>query len=144
MLQHLIWVYTVCSGLSVLICRVSTVIWSKRISQKYSGSTIEYISLTLVLLNPDVPCLCKQCRSRSVGFWRLICTVCHSLCEFIATIWIKWSDWLTVRNGRGILIYSAWQVLKQWGTSQGSAPLILHPNLIITRLLGFKVQTMLS
>ena len=25
-------------------------------------------SLTLVLLNPDIPCLCKQCRSRSVGF----------------------------------------------------------------------------
>ena len=24
--------------------------------------------LTLVLLNPDIPCLCKQCRSRSVGF----------------------------------------------------------------------------
>ena len=26
--------------------------------------------LTLVLLNPDIPCLCKQCRSRSVGFFR--------------------------------------------------------------------------
>ena len=24
--------------------------------------------LTLVLLNPDMSCLCKQCRSRSVGF----------------------------------------------------------------------------
>ena len=38
-------------------------------------------SLTLVLLNPDIPYLCKQCRSRSVGFWRSqliwICTVCH-------------------------------------------------------------------
>ena len=37
--------------------------------------------LTLVLLNPDIPCLCKQCRSRSVGFFRSqliwICTVCH-------------------------------------------------------------------
>ena len=37
--------------------------------------------LTLVLLNPDIPCLCQQCRSRSVGFFRsqLIwnCTVCH-------------------------------------------------------------------
>ena len=37
--------------------------------------------LTLVLLNPDMPCLCKQCRSTSVGFWRSqmiwICTVCH-------------------------------------------------------------------
>ena len=37
--------------------------------------------LTLVLLNSDTPCLCKQCRSRSIGFWRSqliwICTVCH-------------------------------------------------------------------
>ena len=37
--------------------------------------------LTLVQQNPDIPCLCKQCRSRSVGFWRSqliwICTVCH-------------------------------------------------------------------
>ena len=24
--------------------------------------------LTLVLLNPDISCLCKQCRSRSIGF----------------------------------------------------------------------------
>ena len=24
--------------------------------------------LTLVMLNPDIPFLCKQCRSRSVGF----------------------------------------------------------------------------
>ena len=28
------------------------------------------LQLTLVLLNPDISCLCKQCRSRSVGFWR--------------------------------------------------------------------------
>ena len=26
-------------------------------------------NLALVLLNPDIPCLWKQCRSRSVGFW---------------------------------------------------------------------------
>ena len=26
--------------------------------------------LTLVLLNPDISCLCKQCRSRSVAFFR--------------------------------------------------------------------------
>ena len=26
--------------------------------------------LTLVLLNPDMSCLCKQCRSRSVDLWR--------------------------------------------------------------------------
>ena len=36
----------------------------------YKGrqNSIILISLTLVLLNPDIPCLCKQCRSRSVGF----------------------------------------------------------------------------
>ena len=39
--------------------------------------------LALVLLDPDMSCLCfcKQCRSRSVGFFRSqliwICTVCH-------------------------------------------------------------------
>ena len=57
----------------------------------------------------------QKCRSRSVGFFRgqliWICTVCHSACEFISTIWIKESDWLTIRSRRGILIYSAWQVL---------------------------------
>ena len=42
---------------------------------------IELVILTLVLLNPDISYICKQCRSRSVGFWRSqliwICTVCH-------------------------------------------------------------------
>ena len=28
----------------------------------------QVVLLTLVLLNPDIPCLCEQCRSRSVGF----------------------------------------------------------------------------
>ena len=46
-----------------------------------SGCTPVSSLLTLVLLNPKIPCLCKQCRSRSVGFWRsqLIwsCIVCH-------------------------------------------------------------------
>ena len=40
-----------------------------------------FLSLALVLLNLDMLCLCKQCRSRSVDFWRgqliWICTVCH-------------------------------------------------------------------
>ena len=62
----------------------------------------------LVLLNPDIPCLCKQCKSRSVGFWRSqliwICTVCHSVCEFISAIWFNKSNWLTIRRGCGILI----------------------------------------
>ena len=40
-----------------------------------------WCTLTLVLLNPDMSFLCKQSRSRSVGFWRSqliwICTICH-------------------------------------------------------------------
>ena len=48
--------------------------------------------LTLVLLNVEIYCLCKQCRSRLVGFFRSqliwICTVCHSLWEFIWVVWI--------------------------------------------------------
>ena len=73
------------------------------------------LMLTIVLLNLDIPCLCKQYRSRSVGFFRSqliwICTVCYSVCKFLSTIWIKESDWLTIRSGCGILIYSAWQGL---------------------------------
>ena len=34
-------------------------------------------SLTLVLLNLYISCLCKQRRSRSVCFWIWICTICH-------------------------------------------------------------------
>ena len=81
----------------------------------YKFSMSSATILTLVLLNPDVPCFCKQCRSRSVGFWRRqmiwICTVCHQVCEFVSKIWIKKSDWLKIRNGCGILIYSAGQGL---------------------------------
>ena len=32
-------------------------------------------TLTLVLLNPDITCLCKQCRSRSVGYTLFLQTV---------------------------------------------------------------------
>ena len=35
-------------------------------NEKRKGES--FLLLTLVLLNPDIPCLCKQCRSRSVGF----------------------------------------------------------------------------
>ena len=83
--------------------------------QFISFLVLSFTLLTLVLLNPDIPCLCKQCRSRSVGFWRSqliwICTVCHSVFEFISTTWIKQSDWLKIGNGHGILIYSAGQGL---------------------------------
>ena len=64
----------------------------------------------------DVPCRCKQCRFRSVSFFRSqlvwICTVCHSVGKFVSTTCIKQSDWQAVRSGCGILIYSAWQGLK--------------------------------
>ena len=40
------------------------------------------------LAKHDMSCLSKQCRSRSVGFWRSqliwICTVCHLICEFLS------------------------------------------------------------
>ena len=84
-----------------------------RLHYSYQCKSNEH--LTLVLLNPDIPYLCKQCRSRSVGFWRsqLIwtCTVCHQVCEFIAKVRIQQSDWLKIRSGCGILIYSARQGL---------------------------------
>ena len=64
---------------------------------------------------PGYTLFCKQCRSRSVGFWRSqliwICTVCHQECKFVAAIWIKQSDWLKIKSGHGISIYSAGQGL---------------------------------
>ena len=75
--------------------------------------------LTLVLLNPDIHYLCKQRRSRSVGFCRSqliwICIVCHSVCESISTTLIEWSDRLKIRNGCDFLIYSAGQWLMWMG-----------------------------
>ena len=63
--------------------------------------------LTLVLLNPDMPCLCKQCRSRSVGFWShliWICTVCHLVFEFVSITQIKTlTDWLKIKSRCDIL-----------------------------------------
>ena len=41
---------------------------------------VGFISLTIVLLNPDIPWLCKQCRSRSVGFWRSQLIWIYSVC----------------------------------------------------------------
>ena len=53
---------------------------SLHVLQTYQQAYIVQI-LTFVLLNLDIPCLCKQCRSRSIGFFRSqliwICTVCH-------------------------------------------------------------------
>ena len=66
-------------------------------------SDVCYIVFTLSIrthefLNPSLaehgmPCLNKQCRSRSVGFWRSqliwICTVCHYIYEFLSKTWIQ-------------------------------------------------------
>ena len=57
----------------------------RKIKQKRAGlvsSVVVTSTLTLFLLNPDMPSLCKQCRSKSAQW---ICTVCHSVCEFIST-----------------------------------------------------------
>ena len=52
-------------------------LWSSAESRRINRST-------LVLLNLDIPFLCKQCRSISVGFFSSqliwICTVCHLVC----------------------------------------------------------------
>ena len=40
-------------------------------------------TLTLVLLNPEMPFLCKQCRSRSVGFWTDLDLHCLPFCMWI-------------------------------------------------------------
>ena len=60
--------------------------------------------LTLVVMNPDIHCLCKQCRSTSVGFW--ICTICQLVSESILTMWIMESDWLRYINGCGTPLLS--------------------------------------
>ena len=73
--RRLIWVYTVCQSASDLYTTTGCILYFFHFQNSYSKE------LTLVLLNPDIPCLCKQCRFRSVGFWRSqliwICTVCH-------------------------------------------------------------------
>ena len=55
--------------------------------------------LTLVLLNPDIPCFCKQSRSRSVGFWRIYIN------DLDQVIWLA-ENWKWVWH-----FYSAWQGL---------------------------------
>ena len=37
-------------------------------TRSFQQKILALFFLTLVLLNMDIPCLCKQCRSRSVGF----------------------------------------------------------------------------
>ena len=54
---------------------------------------LDYMVLNPCPAEPGYTLFCKQCRSRSVGFFRSqliwICTVCHQVCKFIKTVWIK-------------------------------------------------------
>ena len=61
-------------------------IWHSPVSNIPSDKTD---ILTRVLLNTDMRCLCKQCRSRSVSQLIWIYTVCNAVFEFISTTWIK-------------------------------------------------------
>ena len=62
-------------------------------------------NLTLVLLNSDMSYLCKQCRSRSVGFWT---NWSGSALFAIQDLNLyPQSGWLKISSRRGILIYSA-------------------------------------
>ena len=62
----------------------------------------------------------------------LICTVCHSVCKFISTTWIKQSDWLKIGSGRDSLIYSAWQGIwfpNLWITLDASLAILWSGNI---------------
>ena len=54
--------------LSACIAGIFPVLVSAQASYLDLHKTPDKKYLILVLLNPDMPCLCKQCRSRSVGF----------------------------------------------------------------------------
>ena len=83
-------------------------------------------------------CLCKHCRCRSVGFWRshLHC-LSFSMWIYISNFDQVKSDWLEIRGGCGILIYSAWQGLKE--SKQGLAQSIEHPTVA-----SFKYDVMVT
>ena len=107
-------VYTVCHTISTFL---DTTL--EAVKKTHSNFSIR-IKMVNVLLNLDMPYLCKQCRSRSVGFYRSqliwICSVCYSVYEFISKTLIKKSDWLKIRSGHGIMIYLARQGLKYLNT----------------------------
>ena len=79
---------------------------SKNLKKKIVGK--DHIThLILVLLNPNMPCLYRQSRSRSAG------SALFVIQYFASTTLIKWSDWLKIRSELGILICSAWQRLRE-------------------------------
>ena len=75
----------------------------KSFKYRYSGTSFNGHHITDTFLMPLYPLKILTPSSLVTR----ICTVCHSVCEFISTAWIKYSDWLKIGSGRGILIYSA-------------------------------------
>ena len=67
-----------------------------------------HVHLTLVLLNPDIHLYPVFANSVDPDQLASKTGLCHLIYEFMSTIWIKLPDWLKIRSGRGILIYSAW------------------------------------
>ena len=72
--------------------------------QKYYHINSEDL-LTLVLLNLDIPCLCKQCRSRSVGFWRS---------QLIWIYTLPFSIWIYYMNNLDQVIWLAENLKWAW------------------------------
>ena len=106
LIGHLIWIYTVYHSAEIPHLQQQTFKF-KGGGVQYRNSVIKGEAAVLKLcsatdVNPspaehDMSCLCKQCRSRSVCFWRsqLIwtCTVCHvimwiSIYNQDQTIWL--------------------------------------------------------
>ena len=50
------------------LCIFFTQLCQRRVRYGPFSCCDPYRFISLVLLNPDIHCLCKQCRSRSVGF----------------------------------------------------------------------------
>ena len=81
-----------CNILVQVLHKKSGLIWKETILIEFLPVKAYRLILTFLLLNPDIPCLCKQCRSRSVdGFFRSqliwICTVCQVECECIINLY---------------------------------------------------------
>ena len=71
---HLVWILCLAENSHEMsICKGCSLKQKKNNNMK--------IKFNPSLAEHDMPCLSKQCRSRSVGFWRSrliwICTVCH-------------------------------------------------------------------
>ena len=91
-----------------------------------------------------MPCLCKQCRSRSVGFCRsqLIwsCTVCHKVQPPGLSNLIGYK----IRSRHGILIYSAWQGLNEnilfWLTISFQKPFVFSISVFSSQIFALKLN----